>query len=108
MSIHDDLDLLKEAVAALEDQINESSDDIHSQAFEDGSDAGKSELAEEIAVMMGAIDTEECPECRDVLKRVLDQHIAQFLAVGTHSCEMEPEDEDEEGEMSFVISFPDN
>jgi hypothetical protein len=106
MSIHDDLDLLKEAVAALEDQINESSDDIHSQAFEDGSDAGKSELAEEIAVMMGAIDIEECPQCRDVLKRVLDQHIAQFLAVGEHECELEPEDE--EDEVSFVITFSDN
>ena len=106
MSIHDDLELLKEAVSALEDQINESSDDIHCQAFEDGSEAGKAELAEEIAVMMGAIDNEECPECRDVLKRVLDQHIAQFLAVGTHSCELEPEDE--EGEVSFVITFPDN
>jgi hypothetical protein len=105
MSIHDDLDLLKEAVAALEDQINESSDDIHAQAFEDGSDAGKSELAEEVAVMMGAIDTEECPECRDVLKRVLNQHVAQFLAVGEHTCE---QDEEEDGEVSFVISFVDN
>ena len=105
MSIHDDLDLLKEAVAALEDQINESSDDIHGQAFEDGSEAGKSELAEEVAVMMGAIDTEECPECRDVLKRVLNQHIAQFLAVGEHTCE---QDDDEDGEVSFVISFADN
>jgi hypothetical protein len=107
MSIHDDLDLLKEAVAALEDQINESSDDIHSQAFEDGSDAGKSELAEEVAVMMGAIDTEECPECRDVLKRVLNQHIAQFLAIGEHTCEQD-DDEEEDGETSFVISFADN
>ena len=107
MSIHDDLELLKEAVAALEDQINESSDDIHGQAFEDGSEAGKAELAEEIAVMMGAIDSEECPDCRDVLKRVLDQHIAQFLAVGTHACELEPEDEGEDEEVSFLISFPD-
>ena len=105
MSIHDDLEMLKEAVAALEDQIGESSEDIHAQAFEEGSEAGKAELAEEIAVMMGAIDSEECPECRDVLKRVLDQHIAQFLAVGTHACE---QDEDEDGEMSFVISFADN
>jgi hypothetical protein len=96
---------LKEAVAALEDQINESSDDIHAQAFEDGSDAGKSELAEEVAVMMGAIDTEECPECRDVLKRVLNQHIAQFLAIGEHTCE---QDEEEDGETAFVISFVDN
>jgi len=103
MSIHDDLELLKEAVSALEDQINESSDDIHSQAFEDGSEAGKSELAEEVAVMMGAIDIEECPECRDVLKRVLNQHIAQFLAVGEHTCEQEPEDEDDG--VDFVISF---
>jgi hypothetical protein len=107
MSIHDDLDLLKEAVAALEDQINESSDDIHAQAFEDGSDAGKSELAEEVAVMMGAIDTEECPDCRDVLKRVLNQHVAQFLAVGTHACEQD-DDEDENGETAFVITFADN
>jgi hypothetical protein len=105
MSIHDDLEMLKEAVAALEDQIGESSEDIHAQAFEDGSEAGKAELAEEIAVMMGAIDSEECPECRDVLKRVLEQHIAQFLAVGTHACE---QDEDEDGEVSFVISFADN
>jgi hypothetical protein len=105
MSIHDDLEMLKEAVAALEDQIGESSEDIHAQAFEEGLDAGKSELAEEIAVMMGAIDSEECPECRDVLKRVLEQHIAQFLAVGTHACEQE---EDEDGEVSFVISFADN
>jgi hypothetical protein len=108
MSVHDDLELLKEAVAALEDQIGESSEDIHAQAFEDGSEAGKAELAEEIAVMMGAIDSEECPECRDVLKRVLDQHISQFLAVGAHACELEPEDEDEDGEVSFVISFADN
>jgi len=106
MSIHDDLELLKEAVAALEDQIGESSEDIHAQAFEDGSEAGKAELAEEIAVMMGAIDTEECPECRDVLKRVLEQHIAQFLAVGTHACELEPEDEDDGVEL--VISFEDH
>jgi len=106
MSIHDDLELLKEAVAALEDQIGESSEDIHAQAFEEGSDAGKSELAEEIAVMMGAIDSEECPECRDVLKRVLDQHIAQFLAVGTHACELEPEDENDS--VEFVISFEDH
>jgi len=105
MSIHDDLEMLKEAVAALEDQIGESSEDIHAQAFEEGSDAGKSELAEEVAVMMGAIDTEECPDCRDVLKRVLNQHVAQFLAVGTHACE---QDEDEDGEVSFVISFADN
>jgi len=104
MSIHDDLEMLKEAVAALEDQIGESSEDIHAQAFEEGSEAGKAELAEEIAVMMGAIDTEECPDCRDVLKRVLDQHIAQFLAVGTHACELEPEDEDEDGEV-FVLNF---
>ena len=106
MSIHDDLELLKEAVAALEDQINESSDDIHSQAFEDGSEAGKAELAEEIAVMMGAIDSEECPECRDVLKRVLEQHIAQFLAIGEHTCEQD--DEEEDGETAFVITFADN
>jgi len=106
MSIHDDLELLKEAVSALEDQINESSDDIHGQAFQDGSEAGKAELAEEIAVMMGAIDAEECPECRDVLKRVLEQHIAQFLAVGTHACELEPEDENDS--VEFVISFEDH
>ena len=105
MSIHDDLEMLKEAVAALEDQIGESSEDIHAQAFEEGSDAGKSELAEEIAVMMGAIDSEECPECRDVLKRVLEQHSAQFLASGEHTCEQE---DDEDGEVSFVISFADN
>jgi len=83
-------------------------DDIHAQAYENGSDAGKSELAEEVAVMMGAIDLEECPQCRDVLKRVLNQHIAQFLSVGEHECEQEPEDEDEENEVSFVISFPDH
>jgi hypothetical protein len=106
MSIHDDLELLKEAVAALEDQIGESSEDIHAQAFEDGSEAGKAELAEEIAVMMGAIDTEECPDCRDVLKRVLDQHIAQFLAVGTHACELEPDAEDDGVEL--VITFEDH
>jgi len=53
--------------------------------------------------MMGAIDIEECPECRDVLKRVLNQHIAQFLAVGEHTCELEPEDEDDG--VDFVISF---
>jgi len=106
MSIHDDLELLKEAVAALEDQIGESSEDIHAQAFEEGSEAGKAELAEEIAVMMGAIDNEECPDCRDVLKRVLDQHISQFLAVGTHACELEPEDEDDG--IDFVISFEDH
>jgi flagellar biosynthesis/type III secretory pathway protein FliH len=105
MSIHDDLEMLKEAVAALEDQIGESSEDIHAQAFEEGSDAGKSELAEEVAVMMGAIDTEECEDCREVLKRVLNQHVAQFLAVGTHACE---QDEDEDGGVSFVISFADN
>jgi len=105
MSIHDDLEMLKEAVAALEDQIGESSEDIHAQAFEEGSDAGKSELAEEVAVMMGAIDSEECPDCRDVFKRVLEQHVAQFLAVGAHACEQE---DDEDGEVSFVISFADN
>ena len=103
MSIHDDLELLKEEVAELEKRINESSDDIHAQAFEDGSEAGKAELAEEIAVMMGAIDSEECPDCRDVLKRVLDQHIAQFLAVGTHACELELEAEDDGVEL--VITF---
>jgi hypothetical protein len=54
---------------------------------------------------MGAIDSEKCPECRDVLKRVLEQHIAQFLAIGEHTCE---QDEDEDGEVSFVISFADN
>jgi hypothetical protein len=107
MSIHDDLEMLKEAVAALEDQIGESSEDIHAQAFEEGSDAGKSELAEEIAVMMGAIDAEECPECRDVLKRVLEQHIAQFLAIGEHTCEQD-DDEEEDGETAFVITFADN
>jgi len=56
--------------------------------------------------MMGAIDSEECPDCRDVLKRVLDQHIAQFLAVGTHACELEPEDENDG--VEFVISFEDH